>query len=198
MVSVGVSALGWTELHIVEPGVKVNGEYYRETLLKPWNEVCFQICVTFLSSLSSSSWQQGNAQSHRARETVALLSVETPAFKFHPTISVSTQQSGFESSWLQDVVRNARTRQDKGERHGRAVSTHPDWDQLDQRVIDRAGVAYRFRSAIAKPLSQKSAGHMQNRKTKTNTNTTVLTLTDTGGAVLTLMLGYRSLYITRQ
>ena len=48
------------------------------------------------------------------------------------------------------------------------------------------------------PLSQKSAGHMQNRKTKTNTNPIVLTLTDTGGAVLTLMLGYRSLYITWQ
>jgi len=39
------------------------------------------------------------------------------------------------------------------------------------------------------PLSQKSAGHMQNRKTITNTNPIVLTLTDTGGAVLTLMLG---------
>ena len=34
-------------------------------------------------------------------------------------------------------------------------------------------------------------------KTKTNTNP-VLTVTDTGGAVLTLMLGYRSLYITWQ
>jgi len=42
------------------------------------------------------------------------------------------------------------------------------------------------------PLSQKSAGHMQNRKTKTNTNPIILTLTDTGGAVLTLMLGNRS------
>jgi len=66
-----------------------------------------------------------------------------------------------------------------------------------------------FRSAngaIAKgryrkgPLLQKSAGHMQNRKTKTNslTLTLVLTLTNTGGAVLTVMLGYRSLYITWQ
>ena len=35
-------------------------------------------------------------------------------------------------------------------------------------------------------------------KTKTNTLTLTLTLTDTGGAVLTLMLGYRSLYITWQ
>jgi len=41
--------------------------------------------------------------------------------------------------------------------------------------------------------------HMQNsmRKLK-RTLTVVLTLTDTGDAVLTLMLGYRSLYITWQ
>jgi len=66
----------------------------------------------------------------------------------------------------------------------------------------------RFRSAIAKgryrkgPRSQKSAGHMQNRKTKTNTITLVLTLTDTGagrrGCPDPKLLGYRSLYITWQ
>jgi len=31
MVSVGVSKLGCTELFFVEPGVKINGAYYRET-----------------------------------------------------------------------------------------------------------------------------------------------------------------------
>jgi len=30
MVSVGVSALGGTNLHFVDPGVKVNGQYYRD------------------------------------------------------------------------------------------------------------------------------------------------------------------------
>jgi len=34
MVSVGVSVLGVTGLHFVNPGVKVNGKYYRETLLQ--------------------------------------------------------------------------------------------------------------------------------------------------------------------
>ena len=33
MVSVGVSALGRTNLHFVDPGVKVNGQYYRDILL---------------------------------------------------------------------------------------------------------------------------------------------------------------------
>ena len=33
MVSVGVSALGRTSIHFVDPGIKVNGQYYREVLL---------------------------------------------------------------------------------------------------------------------------------------------------------------------
>ena len=33
MVSVGVSKLGATELFFVEPGVKINGAYYRDVLL---------------------------------------------------------------------------------------------------------------------------------------------------------------------
>ena len=33
MVSVGVSVLGTTNIHFIEPGVKVNGQYYREDLL---------------------------------------------------------------------------------------------------------------------------------------------------------------------
>jgi len=33
MMSVGVSALGRTSVHFVEPGMKVNGQYYRDVLL---------------------------------------------------------------------------------------------------------------------------------------------------------------------
>ena len=33
MVFVGVSALGTTSIHFIEPGVKVNDQYYREDLL---------------------------------------------------------------------------------------------------------------------------------------------------------------------
>ena len=33
MVSVGVSKLGFTDLIFVDPGVKVNGSYYRDVLL---------------------------------------------------------------------------------------------------------------------------------------------------------------------
>jgi len=31
MASVGLSALGRTNLHFVDPGVKINGQYYRDT-----------------------------------------------------------------------------------------------------------------------------------------------------------------------
>src|SRR6218665_1054177 len=33
MVSVGVSALGKTDIHFIEPGGKINGAYYRDYLL---------------------------------------------------------------------------------------------------------------------------------------------------------------------
>ena len=33
MVSVSVSSLGRTSIHFVEPGVKINGQYYRDVLL---------------------------------------------------------------------------------------------------------------------------------------------------------------------
>jgi len=32
MVSVGISKLGWTELIFVDPGAKINGQYYRDML----------------------------------------------------------------------------------------------------------------------------------------------------------------------
>ena len=56
----------------------------------------------------------------------------------------------------------------------------------------------RFRSAIAKVRYRKSPRDTYRTVKLKLTLTLVLTLTDTGGAVLTLMLGYRSLYITWQ
>jgi len=45
MVSVTVSSLGATQLHFLEPGVKVNGDYYRNTVLL--------ICFWWISALFS-------------------------------------------------------------------------------------------------------------------------------------------------
>ena len=74
MVSVGVSALGHTDLHFIDAGVKINGQYYREVLLmqKPLSDIKqFSDYFTF---------QQDGAPAHRTHETVNLLKRETRDF----------------------------------------------------------------------------------------------------------------------
>ena len=69
-----MSALGRTSIHFVEPGVKVNGQYYREVLLK----------CNLLPDIHQLSdyfiFQQDNAPAHRARDTVEVLKKEAPDF----------------------------------------------------------------------------------------------------------------------
>jgi hypothetical protein len=52
MVSVGVSKLGSTHLIFVHPGVKINGDYYREVFLM---QEMFWSYARFLGSFSSYS-----------------------------------------------------------------------------------------------------------------------------------------------
>src|SRR6218665_466172 len=75
MVSVAVSKLRCTELFSVEPGVKVNGEYYRNVLLT-------EKMLPAIWGLSSYFFisQQDSAPEHRARDTTALLRRETTSF----------------------------------------------------------------------------------------------------------------------
>jgi transposase len=74
MVSVGVSSLGQTSVHFIEPGMKINGAYYRDVLLK-------QNLLPDIRALSELFiFQQDGAPAHRARETVQFLERETPAF----------------------------------------------------------------------------------------------------------------------
>jgi len=74
MVSVAVSKLGCTGLIFVEPGVQVNGAYYRDVLL--------QKMLPAIRSITGELFifQQDSALAHRARETVSLLERETPRF----------------------------------------------------------------------------------------------------------------------
>ena len=75
MISVGVSKLSRTHLIFVDPGIKPNGAYYRDVLLK--QEMLPDIRVI---SGNFFVFQQDNASAHRARETVVLLHREVPAF----------------------------------------------------------------------------------------------------------------------
>ena len=74
MVSVGASKLGCTYLIFVDPGVKINGCYYREVLLS-------QQLLPAIRQVSGDFFvfQQDSAPAHRARETIKLLQRETPA-----------------------------------------------------------------------------------------------------------------------
>jgi len=75
MVSVGVSKLGRTDLSFVQPGVKINGAYYRDVLL-------MQELLPVIRDIAGDFFvfQQDGAPAHRARQTVGLLQQETPAF----------------------------------------------------------------------------------------------------------------------
>jgi len=69
MVSLAVSKLGCSELFFVEPGVKVDGRYYRD-MLPVMRRIAGDVLV----------FRQDSAPVHRARETVQLLQQQTPGF----------------------------------------------------------------------------------------------------------------------
>ena len=79
VVSVAVSSLGASNIHVLEPGVKINGAYYRNVVLRVETDAA--------SWHSCSIWkrvfrffQRDSAPLHRAKDTVALLDQETPDF----------------------------------------------------------------------------------------------------------------------
>jgi hypothetical protein len=75
MVSDAVSKLGCSDMFFVEPGVKVNGAYYRDVLLK-------QQMSPAIRRMSGDSFifQQDIAPAHRTRDTIGLLRRDTPDF----------------------------------------------------------------------------------------------------------------------
>jgi len=73
--ALAVSKLGCTDLIFIEPGAKINGQYYRDMLL-------MQKLLPGIRSIAEDVFvfQQDNAPAHRARDTVELLRRETPQF----------------------------------------------------------------------------------------------------------------------
>jgi len=78
MVSVGVSALGRTDLHFIDAGVKINGQYYREVLLmqkflptsisfritSPLNKIWHLLTAQRRRSICSSAKHQTSSRRH--------------------------------------------------------------------------------------------------------------------------------------
>jgi len=72
MVSVAVSLLGTTELMFIEPGLKINGAYYRDVLLG-------QHLLPAIRSVAGDFFTY-NAPDHIAGDIVEFLSRNTPDF----------------------------------------------------------------------------------------------------------------------
>jgi inhibitor of nuclear factor kappa-B kinase subunit alpha len=131
MVSVGVSSLGATELIFIDPGVKINGAYYRDVLLS-------QQLLPAIRALSGEFFifQQDSAPAHRAYDTVEMLRLNTPAFippTLWPPNSPDLNPVDYKI-WgvLQNRVYRTRIR-DVDHLKERLVE---EWTQFDQKIID--------------------------------------------------------------
>jgi inhibitor of nuclear factor kappa-B kinase subunit alpha len=155
MVSVGVSALGSTQLIFVEPGVKVNGIYYRDVLL-------LQGLLPVIRAISGDYYifQQDSAPAHRARDTIDLLRRETPAFISPlqwPPNSPDLNPVDYKIwSILQQRVYRTRIR-DVQHLKERLVE---EWGRFDQDIISEAVTQWRVRLAAC---VRSNGGHFEHQ-----------------------------------
>lgn len=140
MVSVAVSTLGRTDLFFVDPGTKVNGQYYRDVLLG-------QQLLPAIRHMSGDffTFQQDNAPAHRARETVQLLTRETPDFiapALWPANSPDLNPVDYQI-WgkLQERVYRSRI-QNVEQLKSRLIE---EWEHFHQEFIDEAVKQWRLR-----------------------------------------------------
>jgi hypothetical protein len=141
MVSVGVSALGCTSLVFIEAGVKINGAYYRDVLLS-------EHLLPAIRDISGEFFifQQDSAPAHRARETVEMLTRETPDL-ISPTLwppnSPDLNPVDYKIwSQLQGQVYGKGRIRDVGHLKERLVE---EWARFDQRIVDQAVKQWRVR-----------------------------------------------------
>jgi inhibitor of nuclear factor kappa-B kinase subunit alpha len=139
MVSVGVSALGRTGVYFVEPGTKINGQYYRDILLMQ------HLLPDMREHSEYFVFQQDSAPSHRARLTVELLQKETPAFispSLWPPNSPDLNPVDYRIwSIMEERVYRTKIRDTEDLKH----RIQHEWNQLDQRTIDEAVNEWRLR-----------------------------------------------------
>jgi len=151
MVSAGVSALGRTSLHFVEPGVKIDGNYYREVLLQDLLPEMSELSEYFI-------FQQDSAPAHRARDTIELLRLKTPDFippTQWPPNSPDLNPLDYKIwSVMQEKVYKTKVH-DVDELKSRILSV---WEELDQRIIDAAVGQWRMR---LRACVRASGGHFE-------------------------------------
>ena len=155
MVSVGVSKMGCTELIFIEPGVKINGAYYRDVLLN-------QNLLPAIREISGEhfTFQQDSAPAHRARETVELLRQETPDFIspfLWPPNSPDLNPVDY-SIWSVLQERVYRTQiNNVTQLKERLIK---EWRSFDQRIVDRAVKQWRIR---LRACIREKGGHFEHQ-----------------------------------
>ena len=116
----------------MNPGVKVNGQYYRDTLLKE------ELLPDMRDISEFFIFQQNNAPGHRAQARVDLLSTETPALIppiLWPPNSLDLNPVDYKLwSVIQEQVYKVKV--NNVDELCQCIQTV--WDELDQRVIDKA------------------------------------------------------------
>ena len=151
MVSVAVSLLGTTELMFIEPGVKINGAYYRDVLLG-------QHLLPAIRSVGDVFTY--NAPAHRAGDTVEFLSRNTPDFitpLSWPPNSPDLSPVDYEV-WgvLQQCVYHSRIC-DIDHLKQRLIE---EWHCFDQNIIDRAVRQWRVR---LRACVRANGGHFEHK-----------------------------------
>ena len=140
MVSVAVSMMGCTDLVFVEPGIKINSQYYVDVLLS-------QHLLPAIRDIAGDLFvfQQDNAPSHRAQNTVNFLSENTPDFiapLLWPPNSPDLNPVDYRI-WglLQERVYTTPIRDVQ---HLRQRLTE-EWSKFDQRIVDQSVSQWRER-----------------------------------------------------
>ena len=124
---------------VVDPGVKMNGRYYRDILFTR------DLLPDITQYSDYFTFQQDRAPAHRARETVELLRVETPDFippNLWPPNSPDLNPVDYKI-WgiLQEQVYKTSSK-DVDELRRQIAE---EWDKLDQHIIDKAVGEWRKR-----------------------------------------------------
>jgi len=154
MVSVAVSTLGRSHLVFIDPGVKINGAYYRDVLLS-------QHLLPVIRNLAPEGFfvfQQDSAPAHRARETIEMLARETPDF-IPPTLWPPNSPDLNPVDYKVWSVMQERVYQtaihDVNDLKQRLLEV---WAALDQRIIDNAVAQWRQR---LQACVQAEGGHFE-------------------------------------
>jgi len=134
MVSVAVSSLGASNIHVLEPGVKINGAYYCDVVLR-------QMLLPNIRAASGSEFfvfQQHSVPSHRVKDKVALLDQETPDFippNVWPPNSPELNPVDY-TMWSVLQERVYRTKISDVDELKRDINS--EWAALSHTVIERA------------------------------------------------------------